>query len=147
MNVPEENNVWVTRLPRGLQEQPAWVFVGVMTALAGLSYLLGLSQSSAVAQILSTTWIRTWGGCLFISGSLVFISTMISNKPLERLSLRLLSIEIFVYMDWVISAVSWQRATLTSIMCISLIATAEIRAALLKKILRPIPHIVRDVDG
>jgi hypothetical protein len=146
LNVPYKDKAWVTRLPRGLQEQPAWVFIGTLVALAGLSYLLGLSQSSAVAQVLSDNWIRTWGGFLCASGCLVMISTLLANKPLERLSLRLLSLGLFVYMGWVVTAVSWDQATITSAMSIALIGAAEIRVALIKRILRPIPHNVREVD-
>jgi hypothetical protein len=121
------------------------VFIGTLVALGGLSYLLGLSQSSAIAQVLSTGWLRSWGGFLFLAGSLVVGSTVASNKPLERLSLRLLSLSFLVYMGWVLSAVSWDRATITTVMCLALVGAAEVRIAVIKRALKPLPASVRDV--
>lgn len=137
-------NSWVSKLPSGLRDQPGWVFIGTLVALAGLSYLFGFSNSTAT-QVVSALWLRTWGGLLFISGALVVISTIRANKPLEKLALRVQSISLFVYMVWVLSAISFSRATLTVALCVCLIGLSEIRIAVLKALMRPLPESVRTV--
>lgn len=129
------------RLPRGLREQPAWVFIGTLSAVTGLTYLLGISQS-AVSRILDEGWLRGWGGFLFLAGVLVVISTIMGNRPLERLSLRFLSLGFLVYLGWILTAVPPTRAMFTSVTCLSLVGLAEIRVAVLKVAMRPLPVFV-----
>lgn len=136
---------WVMRLPRGLREQPAWAYVGILCAVGGLSYMLGVSESTII-QVLDKNWVRAWGGFLFISGMLVVISTVIANRPLEKLSLRFLSLGLWMYMGWVIVAVSFLRATVVIIACTSLIIFSEIRIAVLKILLRPLPDSITTME-
>jgi hypothetical protein len=129
----------VMRLPVGLREQSAWIFIGILCAAAGLSYLTGIAESTSITRVLNPTWLRLWGGFLLIAGSLVTASTWVSNKPLERLSLRLLSLGLLVYMGWVLAAVPLSRATWAATTCLSMVALSEIRVAVLRAVLRPRP--------
>src|SRR4051812_1817766 len=138
---------WVTRLPRGLQEQPAWVFVGSLSTVTGLSYLLGFAQSTAINKVLDPNLLRVWGLFLCIAGGLVISSTIKANRALERLSLRLLSVGYLVYMGWVLTAAPINRAMVTTVACISLVGMAEVRVAVLKAALRPLRFVVeREAD-
>lgn len=138
---------WVMHLPRGLREQPAWVFIGTLSAASGASYLLGISSSSAVSSVLETGWLQAWGAFLAFSGSLVVGATVATNRPLERLSLRLLSVGFLVYLGWVLTAIPPTRAMVTVVSCVSLIGMAEIRVAILKAAMRPPPIIFERKRG
>lgn len=130
---------WVMRLPGGLREQPAWIFIGTLTALVGFSYLVGLAESVSITRIVDQTWVRGWGGFLMLAGTLVVFATWTRNKPLERMSLRLLSLGFLVYMGWLLTVLPWSRAALTVGMCLSLFVLAEIRVAVLTMAMRPLP--------
>lgn len=129
------------RLPNGVRDQPAWIFIGFMCAVAGMSYLLGVSQSSTVESVLGSAGLRLWGGYLFLAGVLVAAATWTANKPLERLSLRLLSLGLLLYTCWIVLAVPINRATLTVTLCVGLVGMAEIRVAVLKAVLKPLPKL------
>lgn len=137
---------WVLRLPQGLRDQTAWVFIGIMCALAGFSYLLGIAESNAITQVLEPIWLRVWGGFLFSAGSLVAFSTFVMNRALERFSMRLLSLGMLVYMGWILTAAPLSRATLTVVLCLILVGLAEIRAAVIKVNLRPLPVVITEVS-
>ena len=131
---------WVMRLPAGVREQPGWIFIGFFCAAAGLTYLLGVSQSN-VALVLGDVGLRVWGGFLCLSGLLVAGSTWAMNRPLERLALRFLSLGLAAYAAWVVLAVSASKATLTIVLSICLIGVAEVRIAVLKASLKPLPKL------
>lgn len=135
------------RLPRGLRDQPAWVFIGTMCALAGASYLLGIAESTSITRILDPAVLKVWGGFLFLSGSLVIVSTWLANMPLERLSLRFLSLGLLVYAGWILAVLPLTRAAMTVALCGSLVALAEIRVAVLKALLKPLPLWNDEVPG
>lgn len=128
------------RLPVGVREQPGWIFIGFFCALAGLTYLLGVSHSS-VASVLGDVGLRVWGGFFCLSGLLVASSTWTANRPLERLALRFLSLGLSAYTAWVILAVPITKATLTLAMGLCLIGMSEIRIAVLKASLKPLPKL------
>lgn len=130
------------RLPRGLREQPAWVFVGTLTIATGLSYLTGLASSSSIVRVMDPMWLKVWGGFELLSGVLVLFSTIKGDRALERLSLRFLSLGFLMYLAWVLTAVPLSRAMVTTVSCISLAGLAEIRIAVLKVVLRPAPILV-----
>ncbi len=136
---------WVFRLPPGLREQPAWVFIGTFVALAGLGYLLGISDSSTVTRVVTETVLRVWGGVLFVAGLLVIYSTIRANKPLEKLALRVQSISLLLYMGWIVTAIPVSKATLTVALCICLAGLSEIRIAVIKVLLRPLPPHAQEV--
>jgi hypothetical protein len=130
---------WVMRLPGGLREQPAWIFIGTLCALAGLSYLVGLAESSTITQVLDPLWVRVWGGYLCLSGLLVVGATWMRNSPLERMALRFLSLGFLVYMGWLLAVLPPSRAALTVTMCLALCVLAEIRIAVLTMAMWPLP--------
>ncbi len=127
------------RLPGGLREQPGWIFIGTLCVLAGLSYLTGLAESTTLTRVLDPLWVRAWGGYLGVAGALVTYSTWVSNKPLERMSLRFLSLGFFIYMGWLLAILPPSRAALTVAMSLALFVLAEIRVAVLKMAMRPLP--------
>lgn len=133
---------WVMRLPRGLREQPGWVFIGTISAVTGLSYLLGFAQSTAINRVLDPNFLKAWGGFLFFTGSLVVYATIMASRALERLALRFLSVGYLVYLGWVLTAAPISRAMVTTVACVSLIGLAEVRAAVLKAAMKPIPIVV-----
>lgn len=129
------------RLPQGLRDQPAQVYLGTLAAIAGLSYLLGIAESTTITRVLDAGWLRIWGGFLFVSGALVIWSTWTSTKALERMSLRFLSLGLLVYMGWILAAVPLARATLTVATIMALVGYTEIRVAVIKALLRPLPRM------
>lgn len=133
-------------LPLGLREQAAWVFIGVLSALAGLSYLLGIAESTSITRVLDPTWLRAWGGFQLIAGVLIAGSTLASNKPLERLSLRFLSLGIFVYIGWILTTVPLSRAAFTVSICLAFVGLAEIRVAVLRAVLTPLPVLTVTIE-
>lgn len=118
------------RLPRGFREQPGWIFVGALCALVGMSYFLGISEST-ITQSLNPTWLRLWGAILCLTGIMIVGATSTTNRPLERLSLRLLALGLLVYMGWILAVVGFQRAGMVMFMCLSLIVTSQIRVAVI----------------
>lgn len=137
---------WVMRLPPGLRNQPGWIFIGTLCFLAGLSYVIGIAESTSVTRVLDQGYLRAWGGTLGVSGLLVVVSTWASNTALERMSLRFLSLSFLVYMGWILVAIPWNRAVFTVIMGLALVVLAEIRVAVLTAVLKPLPVSVREVE-
>lgn len=133
---------WVMYLPRGLRDQPAWVFIGTLTFLSGLLYVFGFAQSTTLNQVLDADLLRVWGGFEVVAGGLVVYSTVMASRPLERLALRFLSLGLLVYVGWVLTAAPINRAMVTTVTCISLVGLAEIRVAVLKASLKPLPVVV-----
>jgi hypothetical protein len=134
------------RLPGGLREQPAWVFIGALCALSGLAYLLGIAESNAITRVLAPLWLQVWGGFLLISGGLLTVSTWTSAKPLQRMSLRFLSLGLLVYMGWMLVALPLSRAAFTAMLCVALVGLAEIRVAVLQMAMRPVPLLDGEDD-
>lgn len=135
---------WVMRLPHGVRQQAGWIFIGIMCFLVGLSYLLGVSQST-VTRELDPRWLRGWGGFLCVAGILIVVSTATINKPLERLALRFLSLGVFVYTGWLLATVPLDRVGFVAFIGIALIGLAEIRVAVLKAELRPLSRSLREM--
>lgn len=133
------------RLPGGLREQPAWIFIGTLCTLAGLSYLVGLAESNSITQVLSPVWLRVWGGVLFVSGALIVGSVWSRNKALERMALRFLSLGLLVYMGWILVSVPLERAAMSAAMDFALVGLSEIRVAVLTMVLRPLPELPPEV--
>jgi hypothetical protein len=123
------------RLPAGLREQPAWVFIGVLVGLVGLSYVTGFTESS-IAQAVGVNGLRVWGAFLTLSGFGVVWATVAADRALERLSLRVLSICLLVYSAWLMTVVDWRRAVMTITLTVILVLLAEIRIAVLNSLFR-----------
>lgn len=125
------------RLPGGLRDQPAQIFIGALFGLAGLSYMIGVAESNSITQVLDPTWLRVWGGFLLLTGALVVWSTWSANRPLERMALRFMSLGLLVYIGWILAAVPFARAVISVALVACLIIYAEIRVAVIKALLRP----------
>jgi hypothetical protein len=126
---------WVMRLPRGLRDQPAWVFIGFLVTLGGLGFVTGLTESS-VSQAIGTTGLRVWGAVLLLSGLGVLSATLSAKPALEKLALRVLSLCMFVYVGYLFVVVDWKRVAMSAILCAVLIGLAEIRIGTLKALYR-----------
>lgn len=126
---------WIMRLPRGLRDQPAWVFIGFLVTLGGLGFVTGLTESS-VSQAIGTTGLRVWGAVLLLSGLGVLSATLSAKPALEKLALRVLSLCMFVYVGYLFVVVDWKRVAMSAILCAVLIGLAEIRIGTLKALYR-----------
>ena len=122
------------RLPAGLRKQPAWVFIGLLIGLAGLSYVGGFTESS-VSRAVGTVGLRVWGGVLTFSGFAVVLATLRGRPALEKLALRILSICMAVYGGWLTIVVELNRVVMSTVLVLILIGMAEIRVAVLKMLL------------
>lgn len=131
---------WTTRLPRGLREQPGWVFIGLLVGLAGVGYLTGLGQSN-ITEAVGTTGLRIWGGFLALAGFGVVYATMAAKPALEKLALRWLSLCMFVYTGWLMTVAPLSRLAMTTVLVAALIGFCEIRVATLKWLLRAERHV------
>lgn len=126
---------WIMRLPRGLRDQPAWVFIGFLVTLGGLGFVTGLTESS-VSMAIGTTGLRVWGAVLLLSGLGVLSATLSARPALEKLALRALSLCMFVYVGYLFVVVDWKRVAMSAILCAVLIGLAEIRIGTLKALYR-----------
>lgn len=129
---------WVMRLPRGLREQPAWVFIGLLVGLSGVSYLTGVADSS-VSRAIGETGLRVWGGFLAFSGFSVLWSTLVADPVLEKLALRIMSLSMLVYGGWVVTIIDIRRAVMTLALTLILSGLAEIRVGVLRALLKAAP--------
>jgi hypothetical protein len=126
---------WIMRLPRGLREQPAWVFIGILVTLGGLGFVTGLTESS-VSEAIGPTGLRVWGAVLLLSGLGVLTATLSARPALEKLALRALSVSMAVYAGYLFVVIDWQRLAMSVILCGVLIGLSEIRIATLKTLYR-----------
>lgn len=125
------------RLPPGLRDQPAWVFIGFLVGMVGLSYLTGITESS-ISHAVGKTGLHVWGAFLMCSGFGVVWATISANHALERFTLRLLSLCLLVYMGWLLTVVDWRRAVMNVALTIVLVFLAEVRVAVLRSLLRAV---------
>lgn len=123
------------RLPRGLREQPAWVFIGIMVALVGVSYMTGFTESS-ISHAIGHRGLQVWGTFLALSGFGVVYATVAGSPVLEKLALRILSLCMLVYTGWLLTAVDFKRAAMTLVLALILVTLAEIRVAVLRALFR-----------
>lgn len=126
---------WIMRLPSGLREQPAWIFIGFLIGLAGVSYLTGFTESS-ISQAIGPLGLRIWGGVLAASGFGIVFATFRADPALERFVLRVMSISMAVYMGWLFAVVAWDRLIMSLALVLILDGIAEIRIAVLKVLLK-----------
>lgn len=126
---------WIMRLPGGLREQPAWVFIGLLIGLAGLGYVTGLSDSS-IKQAIGEVGLRVWGTVLMLSGFAVTVATVRARPALEKLALRVMSICMLAYMGWLLTIVDFRRAAMSLVLVLVLVGLAEIRIGFLKLLLQ-----------
>lgn len=125
---------WVLWLPPGVRERPSWVFIGTLVALTGLTYVFGLTTSS-IALVIGAVGLKIWGGILSASGFGVIVATVRNNPAFEKLALRFMSLSIFAYVAWIITAVGIGRAAMTLVFGAFLITSCEIRSAFIRLML------------
>lgn len=129
MTVPKGRHVrkpWIMRVPPGVREQPAWIFIGLLIAVAGLGYVLG-TTTSIITEAIGSRGIRIWGGTLMVSGVLVVLATATARVALEKFALRILATNMFAYAGWVLIVVPLNRVGTTVVLCGALVALAEFR--------------------
>lgn len=122
---------WILRLPAGLRHQPAWVWIGLLIGLAGVSYVVGFTQSSVTDEVDRVT-VRIWGAFLALGGFGVTYATLSARAALEKLALRVMSACLAVYIGWLLVVVDFRRAVFGFALVVSLIGLAEVRIAVLK---------------
>ncbi len=125
---------WVMRLPRGLREQPGWVFIGIMIALAGFSYATGFA-SSAIQLSIGGLGLQLWGSFLMFTGTLVSYSAWVGKPVLEKMALRWLAFALLAYCSWLALQVPLSLGVMAYTMSFILTVLAEIRVGCLKMIL------------
>ena len=130
----------IMRLPPGLREQPAWIFIGILIGFTGLSYVSGFTESS-VADLVGRTGMRVWGAFLTFAGFGVVVATLKGAPALEKLALRVMSICLTVYALWLATAVDVRRLVMTAVLVGILVLLAEIRIAVLKMLFRQGPWL------
>lgn len=135
---------WVMRLPPGLREQPAGIFIGILCFFSGMAYLFGVAESTAITRVLDPQWMKVWGGGICLAGGMIVTSISLVNKPLEAFGWRLLSVCCTVYMIWILLAAPLKNAAFTVVLCLILIVVGEVRVGVIKTLLRPLPQSVRD---
>lgn len=115
------------------------MFIGLLIGLAGVGYLLGVNQSN-ITEAVGTTGLRIWGGCLTLAGFGVVYATMAAKPALEKFTLRLLSLCMFVYTGWLVTVAPLSRLVMTIVLVSALIVMCEIRVVTLKWLLRAERH-------
>lgn len=125
----------IMRVPTGVREQPAWIFIGILVFMGGLGYLTGQS-TSAVTEAIGHNGLRIWGVVLMVTGALLNVATALARPSLEKLALRILSCAMFAYTGWVLVVVPLDRTTPTVILAGSLIALAEFRVWHLRTLIK-----------
>jgi hypothetical protein len=125
---------WVLNMPRGLREQPGWVFIGMMVSLSGIGFATG-ATTSAVNIAIGDVGLRVWGGILALVGALVVWATIHHVPAHEKLSLRLLALAIVGYVAWLLTVVPFSQASMAIVLATILIGLCEIRVGFLKIII------------
>lgn len=125
----------ITRLPRGLRDQPAWVFIGSLLFLVGLTYLTGFTES-VISKAIGDMGLRVWGGILMTCGGGLVWATVASRPALEKLALRATSLTLVAYTGYLLTVTDFQRAAMTVVLSVLLIGLAEFRVLTLTALIR-----------
>ncbi len=122
-----------------VRNNPAWIFIGGLFVVAGLSMLFGVAEPNAIQQRLNSVpgVLNGWGLGLALGGSGLVYATLRSDVILERLTLRILSLSLVVYGLWALMAVGFKRAAVTAALCAMLVFVFEIRIAVIELIFKP----------
>lgn len=134
----------IMRVPLGVREQPAWLFIGFMVSLVGFGQATALLESS-IRQAVSEGGARAWGCILLVAGLLLMYATVTSRAALERFALRVLTMSIVAYAGWLLVAVPWNRAATAVILIGCLAVVCEVRVWHLKQILRRVRVIEHEL--
>lgn len=136
----------ILRLPVGLCEQPAWVFIGSLIFLTGLSYLSGFTESM-ISHAIGTVGLRVWGGILSLAGFLLVWATIAARPSLEKLSLRIMSCSLAAYAGYLLTVTSFTRAGMSVVLTLLLIGIAEIRVWSLTALIRRSEDMAKQLGG
>lgn len=125
----------IQRLPRGVREQPAWIFIGVLFIVVGFGYIFQWTHSS-VAEVVGTSGLRVWGVFLAATGFFLITALIKGSPALEKLSLRVLTCNLLVYCGWLVVSVPFNRAVSTVVLAIALCSLTEFRVLYLKALMK-----------
>lgn len=134
----------MSRVPVGVQLNGGWLLVGTIMFMSGLGFASGVTESTTITKLMGDTAIHVWGGVLMTSGALLGVAIWFSRVALEKLALNLMSIALSVYGAWLAAAVPFSRTGLTITLLIIFVGLAQIRVAVLRRLLRPLPR--RDIN-
>lgn len=126
---------WVMYFPRGLREQSAWVFIGLMLVLSGLTWATGISDS-AISRAIGNGGLRAWGVSLSVTGVLLISATISARPALEKLSHRILIINIGLYLGWLLVVVPVNAAAPSMLLGGALIVLSGFRIWHLKSLMQ-----------
>jgi hypothetical protein len=127
----------VDRVPIGIQLGGGWLFVGILTSLTGLGFLTGITESTSITRVLNHEWLQVWGGVLLVAGILLCVAISLSKAALEKLALNLMCVALLVYGGWISSAVPIDKTGITLILIIGFVTLAQVRVAVIRKLLKP----------
>lgn len=94
------------RLPHGVRDRPAWMFIGLVYVVVGAGYATGYTDS-VISQTVGHVMLRVWGWLDVVVGLLVAVSTGVARPALEKLALRCLYITTLTYSAWLMIALDF----------------------------------------
>lgn len=136
----------IMRLPRGLREQPAWVFIGALIFLSGLSYLTGFTES-VISEAIGEVGLKVWGGVLALTGAALIAATVYARPALEKLSLRAMTCSLMAYTGYLLTVSSFKRAAMTVVLAVLLSGLAEFRVMHLTTLIRRSEEMAEQMGG
>lgn len=128
---------WILRLPANVRNNPAWIAIGAIFLITGVSFLAGFSDPSSISSKLPGGALNVWGALLASSGCSLIWATLRLNLLLERFTLRTLTWLCIGYAGWAVSAVGVSRATGVCLLSAALSSVFIVRAAVINLILDP----------
>lgn len=135
---------FMARLPIGVREQPALMFIGLMTFNVGVGFATGLTTSS-VMLILSDTGLRIWGGVLATISVMLMVAVGRGVPSFEKLALRIYTCGLFSYAGWLLTVTDVRRSATTASLVVAFIGVAEIRIWFLKQVMRRATLMAREL--
>lgn len=124
----------IMRMPRGLREQPAWVFIGVLFIFSGLTFAAGIAESM-VAKAIGNVGLRIWGTVLTLAGVLLVAAVLKAKPALEKLALRTMTCTLMAYAGYLLLVAPFTRTVLQVVLVLILCGTAELRVIHLKALM------------
>lgn len=134
----------IMRLPKGLIEQPAWVFIGFMLAFSGITFVTGYAEST-VSRAIGEIGLRVWGAILTITGVLIVAAMIKGKASLEKLALRFMTCTLMAYSGYLLTLVPFKRAGLSAVLVVVLCVAAEFRVMHLKALMSRASTIAKEL--
>lgn len=142
--MPKQKPPLIMRMPRGLREQPAWVFIGVLIAFSGLTFAAGLSESM-VAKAIGDFGLRVWGVVLTLAGVLLVAAVIKAKPALEKLALRTMSCTLMAYAGYLLLVAPFKRTVMSVVLVVILCGLAEFRVIHLKALIARASTLAREL--